>query len=158
MLVLQVEWLWSLWIGSTSLMPAAIGVAILRYRLFDIDRIVSRTLAYALVTALLAAVFVGTNLALQQLVASAAGDNTLAVAGSTLLVASLFQPIRRRIQAPIDRRFNRAHLDAERVIAGFVRETRDEVDLARLRAGVVATVDDAVRPSRTMLWLRGSSA
>ena len=92
--------------------------------------------------------FVVTNLVLQSLVADAMAENTLTVAVSTLLVAALFQPIRRLIQAPIDRRFNRAHLDAERVVAGFARRTRDEVDLGRLRGAVVGAVVEAVRPAR----------
>ena len=106
---------------------------LLRYRLFDIDRIVGRTIAYAIVTAILAGVFVVVNLALVALFADATRSNTLVVAASTLLVAALFQPIRRRVQAPVDRRFNRAHLDAERVVGTFARQTRDEVDLERLQ-------------------------
>ena len=145
------------WIGaslSLGLIPIAIGIAILRYRLYEIDRIVSRTLSYALVTALLAAAFVGTNLALQAAVADATGGSTLTVAVSTLVVAALFQPIRRRVQAPIDRRFNRAHLDAERVVDALSATVRDEVDLGRLRASVVATATEAVRPDGAALWLR----
>ena len=118
---------------SLGLIPIAIGIAILRYRLYEIDRIVSRTLSYALVTALLAAAFVGTNLALQAAVADMTDGSTLTVAVSTLVVAALFQPIRRRVQAPIDRRFNRAHLDAERVVDALSATVRDEVDLVRLR-------------------------
>ena len=153
-LFLGPAFLWSLWFLSTALLPAAIGISILRYRLYDIDRIVGRTLAYAVLSAVLAGVFIVTNLLLQRLVAGAMGSNTLAVAASTLLVAALFQPIRRRIQAPIDRRFNRSHLDAERVVAGFARRTRDEVDLDRLRGAVVNTVSEAVRPADTTIWLR----
>ena len=149
------EWIWSSWFISTAAMPIAIGIAILRYRLFDIDRIIGRTLAYAIATALLTAAFIGTNLLVQATFAGATGENTLAVAVSTLIVAALFQPIRRRVQAPIDRRFNRAHLDAELVVAGFARRTRDEVDLDRLRGAVVSTVAEAVRPAGAVLWLRG---
>ncbi len=100
-------WIWSTWFISTAAMPIAIGIAILRYRLYDIDRLIGRTLAYAAATAVLAAAFMGTNLVVQAEFAGAVGDNTLAVAASTLIVAALFQPIRRRVQAPIDRRFNR---------------------------------------------------
>jgi MFS family permease len=149
------EWVWTPWFLSTMLMPVAIGIAILRYRLYDIDRLVGRTLAYAVITAILAAVFVATNLALQAVLAGATGHSTLTIAASTLLVAGLFQPLRHRVQAPIDRRFNRSHLDAARVVAGFAHRTRDEVDLDRLRGAVVSTVSEAVGPSGAVLWLRG---
>jgi hypothetical protein len=155
-LIIAAEWLWSLWFLSTMLLPLAIGVALLRYRLFDIDRIVGRTIAYAIVTAILAGVFIVVNLALVALLAGVTGSNTLVVAASTLLVAALFQPIRRRVQAPVDRRFNRAHLDAERVVGTFARQTRDEVDLERLQDAVVDTVDRSVAPTATGLWLRRS--
>ena len=152
--IIAADWLWSLWFVSTMLLPLAIGVALLRYRLFDIDRIVGRTIAYAIVTAILAGVFVVVNLALVALFADATRSNTLVVAASTLLVAALFQPIRRRVQAPVDRRFNRAHLDAERVVGAFARQTRDEVDLERLQDVVVDTIERSVAPSATGLWLR----
>ena len=152
--ILVADWLWSVWFVSSLLLPLAIGIAVLRYRLFDIDRIVGRTIAYAIVTAILAGVFVVVNLVLVALFADATRSNTLVVAASTLLVAALFQPIRRRIQAPVDRRFNRAHLDAERVVGTFARQTRDEVDLERLQHAVVDTIDRSVAPSATGLWLR----
>ena len=148
------EWMWTLWFLSTALLPVAIGIAILRYRLYDIDRIIGRTLSYAIVTAVLAGTFIATNLVLQAALAGATGNNSLAVAASTLLVAALFQPVRRRVQAPIDRRFNRAHLDAEQVVGSFARQARDEVDLGRLRTAVVGVVVEAVRPAGAMIWLR----
>jgi hypothetical protein len=147
---------WALWLVSTALLPVAIGVAILRYHLFAIDRIVSRTLSYALVTALLAGVFVVSNLALQAVLAGATGASTVVVAGSTLLVAALFQPVRRPVQASVDRRFNRSRLDGERVVSAFARRTRDEVDIGRLREAVLETVEQAVAPAGTALWLRGT--
>ncbi len=154
-LFLGPAWLWSLWFLSFALLPWAIGIAILRYRLYDIDRIISRTLAYAVVTALLAAVFMGVNLVLQSAVVGVTGGgDTMAIAVSTLLVAALFQPIRRHVQAPIDRRFNRAHQDAERVVGSFAHRTRDEVDLARLRGTVVGVVVEAVGPAGASIWLR----
>ena len=153
-LILVADWLWSLWFVSTMLLPFAIGVALLRYRLFDIDRIVGRTIAYAIISAILAGVFVIMNLALVALFADATRSNTLVVAASTLLVAAMFQPIRRRVQAPVDRRFNRAHLDGQRVVDTFVRRTRDEVDLKRLQDAVVGTVELVVAPRGTGLWLR----
>ncbi len=139
---------------SLGLVPVAIIIAILRYRLYEIDRIVSRTLSYALMTALLAAVFVGTNLGLQAIVSNATGGSTLAVAASTLVVAALFQPVRRRIQAQVDRRFNRARTDADRVVAAFAALTRDEVDLGELRRSIHATASEAVHPAGAALWLR----
>src|SRR3954451_11607846 len=138
--ILVADVLWTLWFLSSMLLPVAIGVALLRYRLFEIDRIIGRTIAYAIVTAILAGVFVVANLVLVTVFAGATRSNTLVVAGSTLLVAALFQPIRHRVQAPVDRRFNRAHLDAERVVDTFARRTRDEVDLDRLQAAVVETI------------------
>ncbi|HEY3353781.1 MAG TPA: hypothetical protein VGQ83_11070, partial [Polyangia bacterium] len=95
--IIVTDWLWTVWFLSTILLPIAIGVAVLRYRLFDIDRIIGRTIAYAAVTAILAAVFVAANLVLVRLFAEATRSNTLIVAASTLLVAALFQPIRRRV-------------------------------------------------------------
>ena len=152
--ILLADSLWSLWFVSTMLLPIAIGVAVLRYRLFDIDRIIGRTIAYAIVTAILAGVFLAANLLLVAMFAGVTGSNTVVVAASTLLVAALFQPIRRRVQAPVDRRFNRAHLDAERVVGTFARQTRDEVDLERLQDAVVLTVKQSIAPNATGLWLR----
>ena len=105
--------LWSAWILSTTLLPIAIGIAILRYRLYDIDRIVSRTIAYAIVTGILGAIFVLTILGLQALLVSFTQSQTIAVAASTLVAASLFQPLRRRVQRSVDRRFDRARVDGE---------------------------------------------
>jgi hypothetical protein len=135
--------------------PIAIGIAVLRYRLYEIDRIISRTIGYAVVTAVLAAVFLATNLALQSWVATlTGGGGTVAVAASTLLVASLFQPLRRRIQRPIDLRFNRAQINGERTLAAFGDRVREEVDLANLSGAVLVTADEAVRPAAAGLWLR----
>jgi hypothetical protein len=154
--LLVVESFYTLWFSLTALLPAAIGIAILRYRLYDIDRIIGRTLAYAVATALLAAVFVGSNLVLQAVVAGATGEGTLAVAGSTLLVAALFQPIRRRVQRPIDLRFNRAHVDGARVVDAFGLRSRDEVDLDQLRSSVVLAAEEAVAPASATVWLRAA--
>jgi hypothetical protein len=148
------QWSWILASLCMGLIPIAIGIAILRYRLYDIDRIVSRTLSYALVTGVLALVFIGTNLALQSVLSLATGGSTLTVAASTLVVAALFQPMRRRIQAPIDRRFNRARSDAELVVARFSARTRDEVDLDQLHGSVITTIQEAVHPAGAGLWLR----
>ena len=139
-------------------LPLVIGLAVLRYRLFEIDRLVSRTIAYAVVTAVLAAVFLATNLGLQTWLAPAIGGSTLGVAASTLLVAALFQPVRRAVQGPIDRRFNRARIDGERVLAAFGDRVREEVDLASLNHAVLATADEAVRPATAGLWLKAVQA
>jgi len=136
------------------LIPVGIGIAILRYRLYEIDRIVSRTIGYAAVTAVLALVFLGANLALQAVLAPLVRADTIVVAASTLLVAALFAPVRSRIQRAVDRRFHRARLDADRLAAVFAERLRDEVDLETLRARSLATAAGALEPDRIALWLR----
>ena len=140
--------------GGLTLLPVAIGLAVLRYRLYEIDRLISRTISWAVVTVLVAGLFVGLILALQAVLAPLTQSNELAVAGSTLLVFSLFAPIRRRVQRLVDRRFNRTRYDAERTVAAFAGRLRDEVDLEQLRAEILATVRQAVEPSSVSLWLR----
>jgi len=147
------------YIGMTialGLVPVAIGMAILRYRLYEIDRLIGRTVAYATVTAVLATAFVATNLVLQALLANVTGGETFTTAASTLLIAGLFQPLRRRVQAPIDRRFNRARVDAEHVLQAFANQTRDQVDLDALHDAVLGAMDEAVAPSRSGIWLRAN--
>jgi hypothetical protein len=138
-----------------ALLPIALGVAILRYRLYDIDRIVSRTISYAVVTAVLVGVFAGAILVFQTVLAPLTGKNTMAVAASTLVVAALFQPLRLRIQRVIDRRFNRARYDADLAVATFSERLRDETDLVTIRDGVLRTVVDSLQPSDLTLWVRG---
>ena len=142
-------------IVAYPLVPAAIYVAILRYRLYEIDRIVSRTIGWALVTGLLLAVFAGTIVGLQAVLAPFTNNNTLAVAGSTLVAAALFQPLRVRVQRAVDRRFNRARVDAQRAIEAFGTHLRDDVDLAALRERLVLVATEAVRPTDAGLWIRG---
>ena len=137
------------------LLPAAIGIAVLRYRLYEIDRIVSRTIGWVVVTVILAAVFGVVVVGLQVVLEPVTGTNTLAVAASTLVAAALFQPLRGRVQRVVDRRFNRSRADAERAIGGFVARVRDEVDLAQLRTALAETADEAVRPVAATVWLRG---
>ena len=137
-----------------ALLPVAIGVAVLRYRLYEIDRLISRTIAYGLLTAIVAGLFVGFILVFQAVLAPLTRSNELAVAASTLLAATLFQPIRRRVQRVVDRRFNRARYDAERTVAAFASRLRDEVDLEQLRAEILGTVAQTVEPSTVSLWLR----
>lgn len=134
--------------------PAAMTVAILRYRLYDIDRLISRTLVYASLTVVLGLVYAGLVIALQGILASFAGGGGLAVAASTLATAALFRPLRSRIQHAVDRRFYRARYDAQHTIEAFTAELRNEVDLSRLTAELGAAVDDALQPASVSVWLR----
>lgn len=136
-------------------LPTAAGMAILRYRLYDIDRIVSRTISYGLVTAMLVAVFLLVNLALQDLLTPVTSSNSLTVAASTLLVAATFTPLRRRVQSAVDRRFDRARYDAGVTAAAFSERLRNEVDLPTLSNELNDTVRAAISPSSVSLWLRG---
>jgi hypothetical protein len=145
---------WAAAIGGLTLLPITIGIAILRYRLYEIDRLVSRTISWAMVTALIVALFVAFILAFQAILAPLTHSNELAVAASTLVAIGIFQPIRRRVQRLVDRRFNRARYNAEATVAAFAARLRDEVDLEQLRAEILATVSRTVEPSSVSLWLR----
>jgi len=146
---------WNVGLVAMACLPLAIGIAILRYRLYEIDRIVSRTVSYGAVTALLVAVFAAVNLGLGSLLASAAQANTLAVAASTLAVFALFQPLRRRVQQIVDHRFNRERYEADRIAAAFAERLRDEVDPGRLRLELDEVLAQTVAPTSSYLWLRG---
>ena len=150
-----------LWVPALlayPLPPIAIGIAILRYRLYEIDRLISRTLAYGALTAVLAGTYLVGFLAVEAALAPfIQGGGSIAVAASTLAVFALFQPVRRRVQRAVDRRFHRSRYDAERTLHAFAGHLRDEVDLARLNDAVVVTANDAVRPSSSGLWLREGS-
>jgi hypothetical protein len=140
------------------LLPAAVGIAILRYRLYDIDRLINRTLVYGLLSALLASVYAGTVLVLGQVFGGVGKDpSSWAVAGATLAVAALFQPARHRIQAVVDRRFNRRKYDAAKTVEAFSTRLRDELDLDTLSAELLAVVDQTMQPSQAWLWLRPST-
>jgi hypothetical protein len=134
-----------------ALLPLATGAAILRYRLYDLDRIISRTVAYGLLTLLLGLGYAAVVLGLGRLLPE---GSSLAVAAATLAVAAAFQPLRRRLQAAVDRRFNRRRHDAARIIEGFGARLRDQVDLDTLTAEVLAVVDQTMAPTRMSLWLR----
>ncbi|MDQ6650065.1 MAG: hypothetical protein M3Z02_08125 [Actinomycetota bacterium] len=136
------------------LVPAAVAVAILRYRLFDIDRLISRTVSYALVTGLLIAVYAGLVTVASRLLPT---GNSVAVAASTLAVAGLFQPLRRRVQVAVDLRFNRAKYDAERTVDAFSRRLRSEVDLETVRADLLSVVGQTLQPTRAGIWLSGAA-
>jgi hypothetical protein len=137
----------------------AAGIAILRYRLYDIDRLINRTLVYGLLTALLAGVYAGAVLVLGQLFGGVTGDPpSWAVAGATLAVAALFQPARRRIQAVVDRRFNRRKYNAAKTIQAYSTRLRDQVDLDALSTELLAVVDQTMEPTRVSLWLRPSAS
>lgn len=135
--------------------PAAIGVAILRYRLYQIDFLINRTLVYGSLTALLALVYFGSVILLEALLRGLTNEGSpVAIALSTLAIAALFQPLRRRIQAFIDRRFFRSKYDAARVLAAFSQRARDEVELERLVAALLAVVEETLQPGHAWLWLK----
>ena len=134
-------------------LPLALAVGILRYRLFDIDVIIRRTTSYALLTALLALVYFGSVVVLQRLLSPVTGESTAAVVLSTLLIAALFLPLRRRVQAIIDRRFFRKKYDAEQVLARFAATARDETDLDTLTAELLRVIQETMEPESVSLWL-----
>ena len=144
----------TVWFISLTLIPVASGIAILKYRLFEIDLIVRKTLVYGIVTVGLAGLYFGIVIALGQAFSGFTRGNDLAIAGSTLAVAALFRPARRRIQALIDRRFYRRRHNAEQILAAFGARLRDEVDLDELSADLGAVVRETMQPSHVSVWLR----
>jgi hypothetical protein len=143
-----IDWAAAVWAVA---LPVAVGAAVLRYRLYDLDRIVSRTLAYGLLTLLLGGGYALVVLGLGQLLGR---ESPLVVAAATLAVAAVFQPARRRVQAVVDRRFNRRRHDATRIVEGFGARLRDQVDLDTLTAELLAVVDQTMQPTQASLWLR----
>jgi hypothetical protein len=130
--------------------PAAVAVAVLRYRLYDIDRVISRTVAYAIVTGLLIGIYAGLVLLATQVL----GLRTpVAVAAATLAAAALFSPVRRRVQRVVDRRFNRARYDADKTVAAFAARLKDAVDLDAVRADLTGVVHQALEPAHVSVWI-----
>jgi hypothetical protein len=143
--------LWQVAALGFAALPVSIGIGILKYRLYDIDRIVSRTLAYAIVTGLLVGVYAGLVLLATRVLPF---SGPVAVAGSTLAAAALFNPLRRRVQHAVDRRFNRARYDADRTIAAFAGRLQDAVDLDSVRDDLVRIVQKALEPAHVSVWAR----
>lgn len=152
--VTQVPWSWSLALVSFAGLPVAAGIAILRYRLYDIDLVIRRTLVYAVVVAILGSVYVALVLLLQAVLSGILGGGTLPVALSTLATAALFGPVRNRVRLLIDRRFYRARYDTERTVEAFARRLRDEVELEAVASAFIGVAGQAVRPSGATLWVR----
>jgi hypothetical protein len=136
--------------NGIAALPVSIGVAILKYRLYDIDRIISRTLAYAIVTGLLVGVYTGLVLLTTQVLRV---HTPVAVAASTLAAAALFNPVRRRVQQMVDRRFNRARYDADQTIAAFAARLKDAVDLDSVRDDLAGVVHQALEPAHVSVWI-----
>jgi hypothetical protein len=135
--------------------PIATGIAILRYRLYDIDIIINRTLVYGSLTATLVALYFGGIVVLQRVFVLLTGQqSTLAVVASTLLIAALFTPLRRRIQAFIDRRFYRRKYDARKTLEAFSAKLREETDLGALNSELVGVVRETMQPAHVSVWLR----
>jgi hypothetical protein len=144
-----------LWGAVPVSLAVAVAVAVLRYRLYDIDRLVNRTLVYGLLTAVLGAVYAGVVLVFGQMFGGIGGrPPTWVVAGATLSVWALFRPVRGRIQAVVDRRFNRRKYDAAKTVEAFSARLRDEIELDTLSAELLAVVDQTVQPAKASLWLR----
>jgi hypothetical protein len=136
--------------GAVALVPVAIGIAVLRYRLYDIDRVISRTVAYAIVTGLLVGIYAGLVLLATQVL----GIHTpVAVAAATLAAVALFTPVRRRVQRVVDRRFNRARYDADQTVAVFAARLKDAVDLDAVRDDLASVVHQALEPAHVSLWI-----
>jgi hypothetical protein len=149
-------WIWPvLFLAGASTIPVAVGIAILRYRLYDIDLLINRTLVYGSLTAILLAGYFGGIVVLQRLFVTLTGErSTLAVVASTLAIAALFNPLRRRIQGFIDRRFYRRKYDAAKTLAAFTARLRDETDLDALSDDLVGVASVTMQPEHASLWLR----
>lgn len=142
---------------AAAVLPIATAIAILRYRLYEIDRVVSRTIVYLIATLVLGAAYVGLVLGGQALFSSFAGGSNLAVAVSTLVVAALFMPVRGRIQRFVDRRFYRRRYDARRTLEAFGARLREQVELETLTRDLRGAVDETMQPAHASLWLRSGA-
>jgi hypothetical protein len=153
-------YIWGVFFGlSVIALPAAIGIAILKYRLYEIDVLVNRTLVYGSLTVTLIALYFGGIVVLQRFFVLLTGQqSTLAVVASTLLIAALFTPLRRRLQSFIDRRFYRSKYDARKTLEAFSAKLRDETNLDALRDDLVGVVRETMQPAQVSLWLRPDTA
>ena len=151
------NWSWvagALFSVALTALPVSVGVAVLRYRLYEIDRIISRTLTYGALTVILGAAYVGLVLGGQAVFSSFAGGSDLAIAVSTLVVAALFLPVRSRVQRFVDQRFNRRRYDAQQTLEAFGARLRDQVELQTLRDDLGTVVEKTMLPTHVSLWLR----
>ena len=151
------NWLWVIGACLLGLLPVAIAVAIFRYRLYDIDVLIRRTLIYTSVSAVLLATYVAVVALLEFILAPVTGGSGVAVAISTLAVVALFQPLRRRIQSAVDHRFYRAKYDADHTLDAFASRLRDQVDLRALEAELLSVVGETLQPVQASVWLRDGS-
>jgi hypothetical protein len=146
-------------LASFTIVPIAVGFAVLRYRLYEIDIIINRALVYGLLTAMLVAIYVASVVGLQAAFRTLTGqESTLAVVASTLAIAALFNPLRRRVQAFVDRRFYRRKYDAAKTLASFNSRLREETDLDALRDDVIGVIQETVQPTHASLWLLPETA
>jgi uncharacterized membrane protein YidH (DUF202 family) len=145
----------TVYVFAGAVVPIAIGIAILRHHLYDIDRIIRRTIAYAMVTGTLGVTFTVLLLALSGLMTAVAEGETIAVAASTLVAFALFQPLRRRVQGAVDRRFDRARYDADVTVRSFAGRLSGDVEIGAVCREIVDTASAAVRPATAGVWLRG---
>ena len=142
-----------------ALLPVATAIAILKYRLYDIDRIINRTLVYGALTVTLVGVYVGSVLSIQYAFRGLTGSRSqLAIVASTLLIAALFNPLRRRIQSVIDRRFYRRKYDARKTLEAFSTKLKNETDLEALNNDLVGVVKETMQPAHVSVWLRPDTA
>jgi hypothetical protein len=135
---------------GTAALPVCLGVAVLKYRLYELNRVISRVVSYTLITALLGGLFAGLILLATHVLPV---KGSVAVAVATLVIAALFNPLRRRVQRAVDRRFNRARYDAEAIVVGFTARLRQTIDLDALRDDLASVVNEAFQPSHVSVWL-----